>query len=65
MVTPRRLSMTTRRNSLAIGSAPSRTMVSTDCERERPAERLPDISCRVSARPMPNAFRRRFFFLLR
>ena len=65
MVTPRRLSITTRRNSLAIGSDPSRTMVSTDCDKESPAERLPDINCKVSARPIPNAFSRRFFFLLR
>ncbi len=48
--TPRRLSITTRLNSPAIGSPPSRTMVSIDCASESPAERLPDISCRVSGR---------------
>jgi hypothetical protein len=50
-VTPRRVSITTRRNSLEIGSAPSRTIVSIDCASERPAERLPDISWSVSASP--------------
>ena len=47
--TPRRASTRARRNSLAIGSEPSRTTVSTDWASERPAERLPDISCSVSA----------------
>ena len=37
---------------------PSRTIVSIDCARDRPADRLPDISCRVSASPVLKAFSR-------
>ncbi len=40
--TPSRVSTSTRLNSPAIGSCPSRTTVSTDWARERPADRLPD-----------------------
>ena len=64
-VTPRRVSTTTRRNSLEMGSMPSRTIVSIDCASESPAERLPDISCSVSARPSLKAFSRRAALILR
>ena len=56
--TPRRLSTTTRLNSEVIGSVPSRTMVSSDWASDRPADRLPDISCSVSASPESNALSR-------
>ena len=44
---------------LLIGSAPSRTIVSIDWARERPAASEPDISCSVSGRCLLNALRRR------
>ena len=56
---PRRVSTRTLRNSPAIGSVPSRTMVSTDWARERPAASEPDISWRVSGSAASNFFLRR------
>ena len=48
--TPSRVSTSTRLNSLAMGSVPSRTMVSTDWASDRPACSEPAISWRVSGR---------------
>ena len=57
-VTPRRVSITTRRNSLEIGSVPSRTIVSIDCAEREAGREAAGHQLQGVGEPVPKALSR-------